>query len=99
MVAPGGGWSSQEESAYLPGFPPGRVHLLLKVVYRGYPHHNDGLHLGGGFLDGAIWNRHWLQLAAQSASWYVTPSGSVGRWFAAILVVGLQGVLNMRWKS
>ena len=70
---------------YLPGFTLERAHLLLQGVYGDFPHHNDGSQLGEGIADDDAWQRRWRWLAAQSASWYATPSGAVGRRFTAIL--------------
>ena len=44
----GGGATSPEENSDLPGFVPERAHLLLKVVYGDFPHHNNESHLDGG---------------------------------------------------
>ena len=41
----------------------------------------------------------WRRLAAQSASWYATPSGAVGRRFTEILAADWRGVLNRSWNS
>ena len=41
----------------------------------------------------------WRRLAAQSASWYATPSGAVGRRFTAIMGVGWQGLIEWSWNS
>ena len=68
------------------------VHLFLQGVYGDFPHHNDGAHLDGGIADDAAWQRSWRQLAAQSASWYATPSGAVGRRFTAILAAEWRGL-------
>ena len=46
-----------------------------------------------------MWQRRWRQFADQSSSWYATPSGAVGRPFAAILAAELQGVLGRSWNS
>ena len=83
------GWGvpPPEENADLPDFTLEHAHLLLQEVYGDYPHHNDGLHLDGGVADDAIWQRCWRRLAVQSASWYATPYGAVGRRFTAILAV------------
>ena len=82
-----GGMPPPEENADLPGFTPEREHLLLQGFYGDFPHHKDVLHLEGVIADDALWQRYWRRLAAQSASWYATPSGAVGRCFAAILYV------------
>ena len=77
--------TSPEENVDLPGFTPERAHLFLQGVYGDFPHHNDESHLDRGIADDAVWQRCWRRLAAQSASWYATPSGAVGRRFTAIL--------------
>ena len=82
-----------EENADLPDFRPESAHLLLWEVYGDFPHHNDGSHLDRGFAENAIWQRRWRWLVAQSASWYDTPSGAVGRRFTAILAAQRRGVL------
>ena len=46
-----------EENADLPNFTPERAHLLLQGVYGDFPYHNNGSHLDGGVMDGAIWQR------------------------------------------
>ena len=76
---------SQKDITDLPDFTSDRGHLLLKGVYRDYPHHNDGTHLCGRFLDNSVWQHYWKKLAAQSSSWYATHTGAVGRQFTAIL--------------
>ena len=38
-------------------------------------------------------------LAADSASWYATPSGAIGCRFTEILAVEWQGVLSWSWNS
>ena len=81
----GGGRSLPEENANLPKFTPERAHLLLQGVYGELPHHNDGSHLDGRVADNAIWKHRWRRLDMQSASWYATPSGSVGSRFTSIL--------------
>ena len=88
-----------EENADLPGFTPERAHLLLQVVYGDFPHHNDGSPLDRGIADDTAWQRSWRRLAAQSASWYATPSGAVGRRFTAILAAEWRGVLDRSWNS
>ena len=98
-LAWGGDATLPEENADLLGFTPERVHLLFQGVYRNFPYHNDGSHLDGGIADDAAWKRCWRQLAAQSASWYATPSGAVGRRFTAILAAEWWGVLNRSWNS
>ena len=72
---------------------------FLQGVYGDFPHHNDGSHLDGGIADETAWQHRWRRLAAQSASWYATPSGEVGRRFTAILSVEWRGVLNRSWNS
>ena len=84
-LAWGGGATLPEENSDLPGFTPERAHLLLQGVYGDFPHHNDGSHLDGGIADKAACQRRWRRLDAQSASWYATPSGAVGRRCTAIL--------------
>ena len=81
----GGTPPSTKEGADLQDFTPSREHLLLQEVYGDSPHHNDGTHLTGGVPDDAIWKMFWHRLAAQSASWYSTPPGKVGRRFTAVL--------------
>ena len=81
----GGDDNPPEENADLLGFTPECAHLLLQGVYGDFPHHNDGSHLDGGIADDAVWQRCWRQISAQSASWYATPSGAVGRHFTEIL--------------
>ena len=88
-----------EENADLPDFTPERAHLLLQEVYGNFPHHNVGSHLDGGVADVALWKIHWHRLAAQTASWYATPTGAVGRRFTAILDVEWQGVIVQSWNS
>ena len=91
----GGGATPPEENADLPGFAPERAHLLLQVVYGDFPHHNDGSYLDGGIADNAAWQRRCRRLVAQSASWYATPSGVVGRHFMVIFDAEWQGVLKI----
>ena len=81
----GGDATPPEENADLLGFTPEHAHLLLQGVYGDLPHHNNGSHLGGGIADDAAWQSRWRRLAAQSASWYATPYGAVGRRFTEIL--------------
>ena len=88
-----------EENTDLPYFTPEREHLLLREVYGYFPHHNDESHLDRGVVDDALWQRRWRRLAAQSASWYATPIGAVGRRFTDILDVGWQGVIDQSWNS
>ena len=88
-----------EENADLLVFVPERAHMLLQGVYGDFLHHNDGSHLEGVIVDNALWKRRWRWLAAQSASWYATPSGEVGRRFTAILAASWRGVLERSWKS
>ena len=68
-------------------------------VYGDFLHHNDGLHLDGGFTDDTIWQIRWRRLAAQLASWYTTPTGAVGRRFASILDVEWQVLIDQSWNS
>ena len=95
----GGEATPPEENSDLPGFTPERAHLLLQGVYGDFPHHNDGSHLDGGIADDTACQRRWRRLAAQSASWYATPSGVVGRRFTAILAAKWRGVINRSWNS
>ena len=88
-----------EENADLSDFTPELAHLLLREVYGDFPHHKDRSHLDGGFADDAIWQRRWFRLAAQSASWYATPTVAVGRRFTAILDVEWWGVIYWSWNS
>ena len=81
----GGDATPTEENSDLLGFHPERAHLLLQGFYGDFPHHNNGSHLDGGIADNAAWQRLWRRIAAQSASWYATPSGEVGRRFTEIL--------------
>ena len=69
VVCVRGDVSPPEENTYLPDFTPESAHLLLLGVYGDYPHHNDGLHLDGRVADDVIWQRCWIRLAIQSASW------------------------------
>ena len=43
-----------EENVDLSYFTSDCAHLLLREVYRDFPHHNDRLHLDGGVADDAI---------------------------------------------
>ena len=95
----GGDATALEGNADLLGFTPERVHLLLQEVYGDFLHHNDWSHLDRVIVDNAAWQRRWHQLAAQSASWYATPSGAVGRRFKAILATEWRGVISQSWKS
>ena len=88
-----------EENAYLPVFAPESVHLLLQGVYGDFPHHNYGSHLDGGIMDDAACQRLWRRLAAQSASWYATPSRALGCRFTVILAAEWRGVLGRSWNS
>ena len=72
---------------------------MLQEVYGNFPHQNDGSHLDGGVADDALWQRCWRRLAAQSAIWYATPTGEVGRRFTAIMGVGWQGLIEGSWNS
>ena len=85
VICVGGGATPPEEKSDLLGFTPECANLLLQGVYGDFPHHNDGSHLDRGIADDAVWQRRWRRLAAQSASWYATPSGAVGRRFTEIL--------------
>ena len=95
----GGEFPPPEENADLPGFTPERAHLLLREVYGDFPHHNYGSHLDGVVANDSIWQRRWRRIAAHSASWYATPSGSVGHRFTPILAVEWRGVLGIIWNS
>ena len=53
----------------------------------------------GGVLDKATWQIHWRRISAQSASWYSTPPGKVGRQFTAVLDAEWRGVLDRKWNS
>ena len=99
VVCVGGDVPPPEENADLPDFIPERAHLLFQGVYRDYPHHNNRPHLDGGVADNAIWKRCWCRLATQWASWYATPSGTVGCCFTAILAAEWEGVLGRSWNS
>ena len=83
----------------LPEFRPESAHPLLQGVYGDFPHHNDRAHLDEGIMDDAAWQRCWRRLDAQSASWYATPSGAVGRRFTPIFAAEWWGVLNRSWNS
>ena len=99
LCGEGGRPPPPEENAGLLYFTPDRVQMLLREVYGEFPHHNDGLYLDGGVADDAIWQCRWHQIAAHSDSWYITPSGAVGRRFTALLAVEWQGVLGTSWNS
>ena len=99
VICMGGDVPPPEENADLLGFTPNRAHLLLQGVYGYFPHHNDWSHLDGGVADDVIWKSYWRRLAAQSSSWYATPSGSVGRRSTAILAAEWGGVIRRSWKS
>ena len=73
--------------------------MLLQEVYGDFPHHNNGLHLERVILDDAVWKCRWQRLAAQSESWYDTPSIALGRRFMAILAAEWRGVLGRSWNS
>ena len=88
-----------EENADLPDFTPESAHLLLQIVYGDYMPHNNEFHLGGGIVDNSIRQRFWRRIAAQSARWYATPYGAVGRRFTAVLAAEWQGVLRRTWNS
>ena len=87
MILVGGDVPPLEENADLRDFTPERAHLLLREIYRDFPHHNDGSHLDRGVANNAIWQRCWRRIATQSARWYDTPLGEVGCRFMAILAV------------
>ena len=72
--------------------------VFLQEVYGEFPHNYYGTHLDGEVAENAIWKRIWRRLAAQPASWYATPTGSVGRRFTDILNVEWQGVIDRRWN-
>ena len=95
----GGDATPPEENADLPGFHPECVHLLLQGVYGDFLHHNDGSHLVRGIADNAAWQLRWRRLTAQSAIWYATPSGAVGRRFTDILAAEWWGGLGRSWNS
>ena len=57
------------------------------------------MHLDGVIADDAAWQCRWRRIADQSASWYATPSGAVGRCFTEILAAGWWGVLSQIWNS
>ena len=95
----GRGATPPEDNADLPGFTPEHAHLLLQGVYGDFPHHNDGLHLDGGIADDAAWHHNWRRLAAQSASWYATPSGVVGAPLHGNPGSGMAGVISRSWNS
>ena len=94
----GGDATPPEENSDLPGFTPESVHLLLQEVYGDFPHHNNESYLDVVIKDDAVWQSHWRRLAPQSASWYATPSGAVGRRFTEILAVEWRRFLNMSWN-
>ena len=94
----GGDAPPPEENSDLPEFHPERAHLLLQGVYGDFLHHNNGSHRERGIADEAAWQRLWRRLAAQSASWYATPSGAEGRQFTAILAAEWRGVINSSWN-
>ena len=73
--------------------------MLLQGVYRDFPHHNNGEYLDGGIADDSACQRRWRRIAAQSESWYDTPSGAVGRRFTAILAAEWRGILSRSWNS
>ena len=85
-----------DEGPYLQGFTPTRAHLPLREVYGEFLHHNDWMHLAGGVLDNTTWKSFWRWIAAQSASWYYTHPGKLGRRFTALLTVEWQGLLNQK---
>ena len=79
-----GGLLPQEENTDIPDFTPERAHLLLREVYGDLPHHNNRSHLNGGVTDDALWQSCWRRIAAQSDSWYATPTVAVGCCFTSI---------------
>ena len=88
VIRVGGGLAPPpKENADLSEFTPERAHILFQEVYGAFPCHNKGSYLDGGVEENAIWQRRWRRLAAQSASWYATPTGAVGRRFTAILAM------------
>ena len=95
----GGGRAPPRGNVDLPVFALELVRLLLQEVYEDFPHHNDGSHLEGVITDDALWQHRWRRLDDQSASWYNTPSGAVGRCFMAILAAEWQGLLGRTWNS
>ena len=95
----GGDAPPPEENSDLLGFTPESAHLLLQEVYGDFLHHNNGAHLDRVIMDKSVWQRRWRRLAAQSARWYATPSGAVGRRFTEILAAEWRGVLNRSWNS
>ena len=98
MICVGGGFSPPEENADLPDFTPERAHLLLREVNVDFPHQNNGSPLDGVVGDDTIWQRRWRRLAAQSASWYATPTGVLRHRFTAISDVEWQGLIELSWK-
>ena len=95
----GGALHPPEEKADLTDFTPERAYLLWREVYGNFPHHNYGSYLDGGVADDTIWQRCWRRLAAQSSSWYTTPTGAVGRQFTAMLAVEWQGAIDQSCNS
>ena len=81
----GGKCPPPEDTADHPDFTPEGAHLFLHGFYGDVPYQNYGSHLDGGIKDDALWQCHWRQIAAQSASWSATPSGAVGRRLMEIL--------------
>ena len=81
----------------LTDFAPDRAHLLLWEVHGDFPRHNDGTHLTGGFTNDAVWKSCWRRIAAQSASWYSTHPGKVGRRFTDAMDVEWWGILDQKW--
>ena len=88
-----------EENADLWEFTPKRAHLLLQGFYGDFLHHNYESQLHRGIADDALWKSCWCGLAAQSAIWYATPSGAVGRHFTEILAAEWQEVIGRSWNS
>ena len=75
--------SLREGGYHFQGFVPAQSHHFLVEVYSDHLHHNNGMHLDGGIADDAIWKRRWKRLFTQSDSWYIMPTGAVGRMFTA----------------
>ena len=88
-----------EENTDLLGFHLERAHMLLQGVYGDFLYKKNRTHLDGGIADDAARQRRWLRLAAQSTSWYATPSGAVGRRFTEILAAKCRGAISRSWNS
>ena len=71
----------------------------MQEVFGYFPHHIDGMYLARVVLDNAVWQSLWRQIAVQSASWYSTPPGKVGRQFTALMDVEWRVVLDQKWNS